>query len=571
MKNLFFIYILLFPICIYARFSDNFSDSSLSEEWDGDRSLFVIDNNTLRLDASGDSAGTATLSCVSAVSGNAVWTIRGKMSFKPSANNFCQIFLMSDAPEVGRVSNGIFLQLGGSAKIISLHRVVDGKKQTVGKSVENRISQDTVAFEVVVVRTDENTFEVFSRINSETELTKDFSADAGFWLDSQFFHLNCVYTKTRSKSFSFDYVGIEGENNALPPLKLKSKEMDERSLNLLFNRSIDPEKISVSINNTSDIDYVAEYNKLVIFSDFIAEKEPALVKCSVCDFSGNCVVSQVKLDYYPLPQKGDVQINEIMYDPQIGGAEFLEIYNNSGKTFSLGDLMLAKPSNSVSSKYTFYVCGENEELLKPYGYALLSKDTLSVCEMNDCGEGIKVSPSKFPAISNDGGTLYLFNKDTVLVDSVYYDKSMHTIPSSTTKGVSLERSCESDQFFSSSGATPCALNSICGITDESGEKSEYVKMSNSVITFGSDNVEIDYALPFENAFLLAVVYDKDGREIKKLSSEKKVDSIGEILWDGTDEDGNFLPASPYVIFLHFYTTERKGGIKKRFLCTIGAR
>lgn len=571
MKKLFFIYILLLPICAYASFFDDFSNSSLSEEWDGDRSLFKITQNKLKLDAPADSAGAATLSCVSAVSGTAEWTIRGKMSFKPSGNNLCQIYLMSDAPAIGRVSNGIFLQLGGTQKDISLRKVLDGRKTIVGKSAENRIAQDTVAFEVVVRMTEENKFEVFSKINNEEDLTKDFSTSESFWFDSQFFHLNCIYTKTRSKSFSFDYVGIEGENNALPPLKLKSSEMGENSLNLVFNRSIDSGNVSVLVNGVSETDYAVEYNKLVIFSDFIAEKESATINYSVCDYSGNCIVNHVKLESYPLPQNGDVQINEIMYDPKTGGAEFLEIYNNTDKTFSLADIMLAKPSNSVSSKYTFYVCGESGELLNPHGYALLTKDTLSVCAMNACGEGTKVSLSRFPAINNEGGNLFLFNRDTILVDSVYYSKKMHTMLSSDTKGTSLERSCESGQFFSSSGATPCALNSICGTAEVSEEKDEYVRMTNSVITFGSDNVEIEYALPFENAYLLAVVYDKDGREIRKLASEEKVDSIGEILWDGTDASGNLLSASPYVIFLHFYTTERKGGIKKRFLCTIGAR
>lgn len=571
MKNLFFILFLLLPLCVYANFGDDFSNSSLSDTWSGDRSSFIIEDNVLKLNASGDSAGIASLSCVSTVSENATWTIKGKMNFKPSSNNYCQIYLISDAVDLSKVSNGIFLQLGSSQKVISLHRVFEGKKLILGKSVEDRIAFDTVSFEVMIKKTKENLFEVFSKINNETEFTNDFSVSDPFGFVSQFFHLNCVYTKTRSKAFSFDYVKIEGESGDFLPLELVSKQINERSLDLVFNRSIDAENVSVFVNDSTTVDYVVDYNKLVVFADFIAENVNGEVNFSVCDYSGNCVSDKVKIAFNPIPKSGEVIINEIMFDPQIGGAEYLELFNNTSQSFSLKDLLLAKPSNSLSSAYTFYSCAENDEILAPHGYALLSKDADAVCTMNECGDGVKVSLSKFPALNNEGGYLFLFNKDTLLLDSVFFDKKMHTVLSSKTKGVSLERSCESNQFYSSSSASPCALNSICGERDNSDEKEEYVKMNNSVITFGSEQVQIEYVLPFENAYLIAVVYDKDGREIKKLSSEEKVDSIGEILWDGTDNNGNNVKPSPYMIFVNFYTTERKGGIRKRFLCTIGAR
>src|SRR3546814_2643108 len=46
-----------------------------------------------------------------------------------------------------------------------------------------------------------------------------------------------------------------------------------------------------------------------------------------------------------LPEPGEVVINEILFNPVEGGADYVEIYNRSGKILDLKDLQLAGGGN----------------------------------------------------------------------------------------------------------------------------------------------------------------------------------------------------------------------------------
>ena len=59
MKQIVFILALLLPICGFAQFSDDFSNSDLNQNWKGNINKFSIKDGQLWLDAEPGKAGIA--------------------------------------------------------------------------------------------------------------------------------------------------------------------------------------------------------------------------------------------------------------------------------------------------------------------------------------------------------------------------------------------------------------------------------------------------------------------------------------------------------------------------------
>ena len=155
--------------------------------------------------------------------------------------------------------------------------------------------------------------------------------------------------------------------------------------------------------------------------------------------------------------EGSVVINEIMYDPESGESEWIEIYNRSGRTIDFTEWYLRDANGEWSAITTEPTALDSGEFL----IVAADKDFLvSFPDFN----GKIIFPERFPVLNNSSDSLFLADVNFNIVDRVYYEKGY-----GGGDGVSLERRDPDisgllvDNWGSSAsedGATPGSKNSI---------------------------------------------------------------------------------------------------------------
>jgi len=206
-----------------------------------------------------------------------------------------------------------------------------------------------------------------------------------------------------------------------------------------------------------------------------------------------------------MAETGDVVISEIMADPEpevsLPTEEYLEITNRTGKSFNLKNWKIS----SGEQNYPF-----PETLLGPF-------EIMIVCSLQDTAAfsayGRVAGFKQFPALTDNGKMLLLYDPDGRLIHGVEYASSWYCNELKSQGGWSLELIDTKYPFFfsgnwtaskSRSGGTPGALNSAAGTNPDisfSGNLNVFPQDSLTVIVtspeplFGfsqlADSIEID--------------------------------------------------------------------------------
>ena len=154
----------------------------------------------------------------------------------------------------------------------------------------------------------------------------------------------------------------------------------------------------------------------------------------------------------PLPQPGDIVINEVYPRPLSSGSEFVELFNRSVHTFDLRDLTIrdaSSPPLPLSGEASAFFSGT---------YTVLVADGMA---FSNRFAGVPyIAPARWASLNNGGDTVIL-ESGGVVIDSLFYAGS------TVEAGRSLERidpGAPSDPYnfalsIDTSGATPDAQNS----------------------------------------------------------------------------------------------------------------
>jgi len=124
----------------------------------------------------------------------------------------------------------------------------------------------------------------------------------------------------------------------------------------------------------------------------------------------------------------DLVINEVLFNPKVNGVDFVELYNRSNKTINLRGWRIG---NRVIST--------EDLLMEPDDYRVLSISPQRVQEdyPNAVNENF-IAMQSLPAYPNERGIVLLYDQQR-LIDSLFYQSSMHQPFLADVKGISLER------------------------------------------------------------------------------------------------------------------------------------
>ncbi|NOU62163.1 lamin tail domain-containing protein, partial [Marinifilum caeruleilacunae] len=356
-----------------------------------------------------------------------------------------------------------------------------------------------------------------------------------------------------------------------------SEPMIEKQAMLETNYVLEPHHLRAEKINKSEGN---ETGFVLIFTEsFIKNsKYKLMVSENVTDLAGHSLQNNQKEFWVPaIIKKGDLVINELLFNPFPEGSDYVEIYNRSKNICDLSHLFLGKKDENYRVIDSVRL-SEKSVLLFPEQYCLFSIDTLTVSDTYFTSNSKVFYQVDLPNYPNKEGRAVLFTKDN-LIDEFEYSESMHFELLASKEGVALERihpDLETNSGASWQSAaqnvgfgTPGLKNSV--YRDLESSKDE-VSLSTKVFSPDNDGVDdrlyINFKLKDEGFVANVRVFNSMGKEIRKLANNLYLAKEDQIFWDGLNAKRERLPIGIYLLYIEMFNPD--GEVKSfKKTCVIG--
>lgn len=385
------------------------------------------------------------------------------------------------------------------------------------------------------------------------------------------------------------YNSIQATNPDIYAPKLKSAYAhDSLTILLVFDEPLDSTNASENIHYSSSEGLSVQQAQAVppLFSQVQLKLATAMQKDQIyhitvsglIDCRGNTISSgsSIRAGMPVTPQKNDLVINEILFNPGSNGYDFVECYNNGSHIIDLSRLFIANRNSSgqvsgakVFSPEPWYVFPgdyfaetENADRLALSYHVKYPEQILEID-----------APPSFP---DDQGTVVILNGAGDIIDELNYRRDWHFKLIGNDEGVSLER-------IRADGLTQDPMNwhsaaSTAGYATPGYRNSQYrsagnpaAKMEISPAIFSPDNdgrddfATLQYTVDEPGYVANVNIYDAGGRLVKRLVRNGLLGITGQWTWDGLGENGQKLPLGTYVFQTEIFNLQGK---KESFRNTI---
>lgn len=443
MKPLLFLFIMI-SISGFGQVWDDFSDGNFTRNpsWSGDISQFEV-NEDFQLQLQSEGEDVSHLATLFSMDQETEWRFFIDCSFSPSANNNTRFYLAADALNLETPQTGYYLQFGesGSDDAIELFRQNGETTTSICRGTDGLIS---------------SSFELWIRVRKDAQGNWTVEADPtgnGAYLteatgsdntisSSSYLGLVCTYTTSNADNFYFDdvYAGPFVVDTDPPELQ-QIAVTSENSLELVFNEALDVS----TVENTAHY-YVSNQIGNPITADLNPEN-PALVSLvfgrnfpngdfltiniqNLADLAGNVMEPVEENFVYFMPAAFDIQINEIMADPNppvgLPEWEYLELYNRTNL-----------PVDLTGWKLIIGTSDKNFEnvIIEPGGYLILG-DEEAANEFTFSGPFYGFSSF---SLTNTGQSVTLINPEGAVISTVSYTNDWYRNQNKDDGGWSLEQ------------------------------------------------------------------------------------------------------------------------------------
>ena len=371
------------------------------------------------------------------------------------------------------------------------------------------------------------------------------------------------------------------------PKLLRAFVSDNTNISLVFDKSLDSAK-AASVNSYT-LDKNATIKNISVSPPFFKEviitvEKPLdagivyhVTAKNISDCGGN-VIGIKNSAKFGLPQNADsteLVINEILFNPLPGGADYVELYNRAKKIIDLKTIFIANrnTSNVVSN---IQPVAAASVLLFPEEFILLTTDVDAVkSQYLATNSEAFLQMDHFPSYPNTNGNVIVLNEQGNILDEVNYSEKWHFPLIKNVQGVSLERvsydSPSVQSNFHSAGTsvgygTPGYKNSQYQVTEEAAAE---ITVAPGIFSPDNDGIDdfvtINYRFPAAGYVANITVFDASGRPIRYLQKNSLSGIKGSYQWDGLDDKSRKLPQGIYIIYTEIFNTDGK---KKAFKNTV---
>ncbi|AFM04996.1 hypothetical protein Fleli_2635 [Bernardetia litoralis DSM 6794] len=368
--------------------------------------------------------------------------------------------------------------------------------------------------------------------------------------------------------------GTSGDNIA--PKIIRSEAVNETTIRIIFDEKLDSlqavqSRILIQNSNITitdkNLDATRKILTLILSNSLELKTIYTLEVEAITDCAGN-LIAQNTTTQVILPEDaeiGDIILNEILFNPPVGGTDFVELFNNSDKYINLQNFSLANLNDDETIR-TQYAISEEVLILKPYEYIAISTSNELLLNQYPNGNQEGFFEAKLPTYADTEGTVILFDNQNTELDRFAYDEDFHLGLLKDDEGVSLERisadaaTQDANNWHSAAQSvgfgTPAYQNSQSkGNSTPSAE--DCLRAEPQVFSPDNDGFE-DFTQIFidcaEIGDLITIkIYDVQGRKVRDLVQNQSVALQNTFLrWDGTANDGRKVRIGHYILLLEKY-------------------
>lgn len=390
--------------------------------------------------------------------------------------------------------------------------------------------------------------------------------------------------------------GTPGKNNSVDasntdktsPKLLRAFAVDNLNITLVFDEPLDSLKAATATSySISDgigvpqsaitVSPVFDQVNLKLNTPLAVNKVYTITANNVTDCAGNIIGSKntAGVGLSSVADSFDIVINEILFNPNSGGVDYVEIYNRSQKIIDAKQLYIAN-RNSTNVISSIQQLSTESILLFPKNFLVITEDPQIVMQQYvTTNPDAFIQVSSMPSFPDDKGDVIILNAQGKIVDEVIYSDKWHFALISNTEGVSLERidyNAASVQSNFHSAATSVGYGTP-GYKNSQFRIDQQVQGEITVIPeiFSPDNDGIDdfatinYSFPSPGYVANITIFDASGRPVRYLEKNALSGIKGSYIWDGLGEKQQKLSQGIYIIYTEIFNTDGK---KKQFKNTI---
>jgi hypothetical protein len=261
------------------------------------------------------------------------------------------------------------------------------------------------------------------------------------------------------------------------------------------------------------------------------------------------------------PEKGDLVINEVLFNPKVGTPKFVELYNAADKYINLKHWKLANVTNAqVSNQKAIFT---EDRIISPGSFLVLTPDPDQLISVYPHGNRDFMSPLVLPSYPIGSGSVVLLDPEEEIVERFDYHENMHHGFLREVRGVSLERYSPKapvddphnwHSASSSSGyATPGLKNSSV-YRENPLEKGLQISPEVFIPDAAGEKpfTTISYLLEDPGYLATLRIYGVTGRLVRELCHNALWGQEGFYTWDGTDAKGVRVSSGYYILWAELH-------------------
>lgn len=322
-------------------------------------------------------------------------------------------------------------------------------------------------------------------------------------------------------------------------------------------------------------EYKLQYNKAIID---IPKLDSGSIDSILITYAGTCYEApfqEINLKYgLPLnPDSGNIVINEILFNPDENGHDFIEVFNASDKPLDLSKLSFCKRNENNLLESPFKL-SQSPFLLLPNEYCVVCPDKKWLS--NTFPKAINIIESSIPSMNNDAGKVVLLTHSAKIIDEVNYIENWHYSELTNNENVSLEKLNPTSLNISSNWSSASSSENYASPGYENSNfialetTTNYFEIANSIITPNADGYKdqliIHYSLPNVHWTAKINVINYFGTTIHTIGGNMLLGKNGTIHWGGILQDKTIINPGIYALEIHAYNlkTQEKTQEKRTF-------